>query len=123
MLQKLKNPFYIQKRRWTTFNKIWKKRFIIRKTKKIFKFKNIFYEIESKQKIKKSLTILNTNERKYSTKTDLTNSPIDINNYNLCLLNKYEENVNDNFSLISEFGTEEDKSKLNDSFSSSGSDE
>ena len=43
---------------------------------------------------------------------------MDINDYDLCMINKYDENLNDSLSFISDFDLEEDKNKLNDSFSS-----
>ena len=92
------------------------------KPRKHISLKDVFYEIEPKQKIYKNLTIINyitnTNERKYSAKTALSNSPVDINDYDLCMINKYDENINDSLSFISDFDLEEDKNKLNDSFSS-----
>ena len=92
------------------------------KPRKHISLKNIFYEIEPKKKIYKNLTIINyitnTNERKYSAKTALSNSPVDINDYDLCMINKYYENLNDSLSFISDFDLEEDKNKLNESFSS-----
>ena len=39
------------------------------------------------------------------------------------MINKYDENLNDSLSFISDFDLEEDKNKLNDSFSSSCYDE
>ena len=99
----------------------------LEKLRKHLNLKNVFYEVEPKQKIKKNLTILNyiinTDERKFSAKTALTNSPIDINDYDLCMIKKCDENVNDSLSFISDFDLEEDKSKLKDSFSSSCYDE
>ena len=92
------------------------------KPRKHISLKDVFYEIEPKQKIYKNLTIINyitnTNERKYSAKTALSNSPVDINDYDLCMINKYDENLNDSLSFISDFDLEEDKNKLNESFSS-----
>ncbi len=92
------------------------------KPRKHISLKDVFYEIEPKQKIYKNLTIINyitnTNERKYSAKTALSNSPVDINDYDLCMINKYYENLNDSLSFISDFDLEEEKNKLNDSFSS-----
>ena len=92
------------------------------KPRKHISLKNLFYEIEPKQKIYKNLTIINyitnTNERKYSAKTALSNSPVDINDYDLYMINKYEENLNDSLSFISDFDLEEERNKLNDSFSS-----
>ena len=97
------------------------------KPRKNLNLKNVFYKIEPKQKINKNLTILNyitnTNEREFSAKTALTKLPVDINDYDLCMIKKYDENVNDSLSFISEFDLEEDENKLNDSFSSSANDE
>jgi hypothetical protein len=97
------------------------------KPRKHISLKNIFYEIEPKQKFDKNLTILNyitnTQERKYSAKTALTNAPEDINDYDLGMINKYDENLNTSLSFISEFDLEQDKSKLDNSFNSCGNDE
>ena len=97
------------------------------KPRKNLNLKNVFYKIEPKQKINKNLTVLNyitnTNGRNCSAKTALTKSPLDINDYDLCMIKKYDENANDSLSFISEFDLEEDENKLNDSFSSSANDE
>ena len=75
------------------------------------------YEIEEK-KTKTNLCILNfiTNdsERKYSVKTSLSDSNPIKYNYDLHMINKYDENFNSSLSFISEFDLEEDEENKND---------
>ena len=75
------------------------------------------YEIEEK-KTKTNLCILNfiTNdsERKYSVKTSLSDSNPYKYNYDLHMINKYDENFNSSLSFISEFDLEEDEENKND---------
>ena len=75
------------------------------------------YESEEK-KIKTDLCILNfiTNDtdRKYSVKTSLSDSNPIKYNYDLHMINKYDENFNSSLSFISEFDLEEDEEYKND---------
>ena len=93
-------------------------------TEKVIKhlsLKNAFYKIEPESKTKTDLTILdfiiNNNERRFSAKTALTSSPPETMEYDLCMINKYDENLNTSLSFISDFDLEEDV-KQNDSFNS-----
>jgi hypothetical protein len=74
------------------------------------------YEREEKN-IKTDLCILNfiTNDtdRKYSVKTSLSDSNPIKYNYDLHMINKYDENFNTSLSFISEFDLEEDEEKKN----------
>ena len=91
------------------------------KVRKHLSLKNAFYKIEPKTKTKTDLTILdfirNNNERILSAKTALTSSPPETIEYDLCMINKYDENLNSSLSFISDFDLEEDVKK-NDSFNS-----
>ena len=75
------------------------------------------YEREEKN-IKTDLCILNfiTNDtnRKYSVKTSLSDSNPIKYNYDLHMINKYDENFNSSLSFISEFDLEEDEENKND---------
>ena len=87
--------------------------------------KNIFYKNNPKKKIDSDLIILNyiTNksENKFSAKTSLSDAIPDKLDYNLCMINKYDENLDTSLSFISEFDLEQDENQ-NDSFSSSDND-
>ena len=84
--------------------------------------KDSFYK-KNEKAIQKELCILNfiTNdkERKNSTKTFFSDTPPDTYNYELCMINKYDENLDQSLSFISDFNLEEDEKELNDSFKSS----
>ena len=93
--------------------------------KRILDLKNIFYKSNPKKKIDSDLIILNyiTNksETKFSAKTSLSDAIPDKLDYNLCMINKYDENLDTSLSFISEFDLEQDENQ-NDSFSSSVND-
>ena len=87
--------------------------------------KNIFYKNNPEKKIDSKLIILNyityKSEAKFSAKTKLSDTIPDKFDYNLCMINKYDENLNTSLSFISEFDLEQDENQ-NDSFSSSDND-
>jgi len=87
--------------------------------------KNIFYKNNPEKKIDSNLIILNyithKSEAKFSAKTSLSDAIPDKFDYNLCMINKYDENLNESLSFISEFDLEQDENQ-NDSFSSSDND-
>ena len=62
-------------------------------------------------------------ERKSSEKTTLSDIIPEKFNYNVCMINKYDENLNSSLSFISEFDLEEEDDSFQDSFSSSNNDE
>ena len=104
------------------------------KQRKCKSSKNIFYQQENpKQKpnkntINRDLCILNlismkSIERKSSEKTTLSDIIPEKFNYNVCMINKYDENLNSSLSFISEFDLEEEDDSFQDSFSSSNNDE
>ena len=86
-----------------------------------------FYNNIQKQSINTDLCILNfiTNEseRKYSGKTSISDSIPNKFNYELQMINKYDENLNSSLSFISEFDLEDEEENLeNDSFDSCDND-
>ena len=87
--------------------------------------KDSFYK-KNEKTIKKELCILNfiTNdkERKYSTKTFFSDRTLDTYKYELCMIKKYDENLDTSLSFISDFNLEDDEKRLNDSFKSSDND-
>ena len=62
--------------------------------------------------------IMKCSQDKFSAKTSLTNSSPENYNYDLCMINKYEEDLNSSLSYISNFDLEEDFIDNNDSFDS-----
>ena len=99
----------------------------IEKPQKYISLKNLFYKKENPEKIKSKinsdLPILNyiamPSDKKNSVKTAITYSNPEFN-YNLCMINKYEENLDSSLSFISEFDLEKENEKsLNESFISS----
>jgi hypothetical protein len=94
------------------------------KVREHLSLKCAFYQRSPKKKYNKNLAILNfisnTRDRKYSAKTSISDSEkID---YELSMVKKYEENVDDNLSFISEFDLEAEENNLSDSFNSSDND-
>ena len=99
----------------------------VEKSPRHISLKNLFYQHENteknKSKIKPDLQILNyiamPSEKKTSVKTAITYKEPEFN-YNLCMIQKYDENLNTSLSFISEFDLEkEDEKSLNESFISS----
>ena len=64
------------------------------------------------------LNFLRSTERKETSKTDYSDTNREMN-YDLCMINKYDENLNSSLSFISEFDLEEDDNEKDDSFNSS----
>ena len=97
------------------------------KPPKHISLKKLFYQKEEPEKmeskIKTDLQILNyitiPSEKKTSVKTAITYSEPEFN-YNLCMIKKFDENLNSSLSFISDFDLEEENEKsLNESFISS----
>ena len=88
-----------------------------------FDLKNKFNKNEPEEKINTDLIILNyvTNKSEFSAKTTLSDALPDKYDYDLCMVNKYDENLNSSLSFISDFDLEQDENQ-NDSFSSSDND-
>ena len=85
--------------------------------------KTIFYENKpAEKKINTDLIILNfisdKSETNFSARTALSDTPQNKLDYNLCMINKYDENLNESLSFISEFDLEQDENCQNDSFNS-----
>ena len=89
---------------------------------------NISYQKENlKQQeiINPHLSILNliskkSNRRKSTDKTSISETISDkFNNYNICMINKYDEILDSSLSFISEFDLENKKNNSNNSFCSS----
>ena len=103
-----------------SLSKIEKRESSLEKPRKAMHLKDAFYEKDNIKHCKTNLTLLNyisnISERKSSIKTALTTSIPEIYDYTLCMVNKYEENLN--LSFISDFDLEDDKSNVNDSFDS-----
>ena len=86
-----------------------------------FNLKNGFYKIDLEKKKFKNLTILsyitNKTERRFSAKTSLTDSVPEKFDYDLSMVNKYDENLS--LSFISDFDLEEEEDdKKDESFDS-----
>ena len=101
----------------------------LEKTKNYLNLKNTFYqkESDSEKKINKNLSILNfiqnKSESRTSVKTTFSYSVPEKLDYDLNMINKYNENLDTNLSFISEFDLEEDETKQNDSFNSCDNDD
>ena len=65
------------------------------------------------------LNFIRSSERKGTAKTANSDTQMD---YDLCMINKYDENLNTSLSFISEFDLEEDEKENNNSFESCDSD-
>ena len=96
----------------------------LEKPKNYLSLKNAFYDID---KDPNNLIILNyitnSNEKKYSAKTNITSTAPEKLEYDISMINKYDENFYASLSFISEFDLEADPDdKENDSFSSSDND-
>ena len=86
--------------------------------------------INEEKKINTNLCILNfisnESERKYSIKTSISESNPNKYNYELHMINKYDEYLNSSLSFISEFDLEKeeiDDNNFDDSFDSCGHDD
>ena len=98
----------------------------IENLRKHLSLKNVFYEIDSEKNNDKKLPILNyiTNNlnMRCSAKTASTTLAPENLDYDLCMINKYDENLNSNLSYISDFDLEEEANG-NDSFDSCDNDD
>lgn len=93
----------------------------LKEPRKYLNLNNILPEDEPKSKINKDLQILNlitdSLEKRNSIKTSLNSSCSEKFEYDLCMINKFDEKLYTSLSFISEFDLESD-SKENDSFNS-----
>ena len=95
-----------------------------RKIKKQISLQNDHHQREIFNKLNEG-SILNyvTNSRRNSVKTNCSESMKEMK-YDLCMINKYNENLNASLSFISEFDLEEDNEKeCNSSFNSLDNDD
>ena len=90
-----------------------------RRPKKQISLQNDFYKQEIYKKLNEGciLKYIRSNERKESVKTNFSDSDKELK-YDLCMINKFDENLNTSLSFISEFDLEDDE-KENNSFNSS----
>ena len=86
------------------------KRALTKKIKKTISLQNDNYQKEIFKKLNEGtvLNIIRNTERKDSIKTNITE-------YDLCMINKFDENLNSSLSLISEFDLEQDNENDKDS--------
>ena len=90
--------------------------------------KTIFYKNKPlEKKINTDLIILNfitgKSETNFSARTALSDNPQEKLDYNLCMINKYDENLDESLSFISEFDLEQDENNQNNSFNSCDNDD
>ena len=86
------------------------KRALTKKIKKTISLQNDNYQKEIFKKLNEGtvLNIIRNTERKDSIKTNITE-------YDLCMINKFDENLNSSLSFISEFDLEQDNENDKDS--------
>ena len=95
-----------------------------KKMKKQISLQNDNYKEEIFKKLNEG-TILNfvrNSERKESVKTNFSESSTELK-YDLCMINKYNENLNTSLSFISEFDLEDEENEKENSFNSLDNDE
>ncbi len=129
-LPKISTKFYSQKEVLSL--KFLKREQSIEKPRKYISLRNIFYHQEKQKvnnpKINKDLSILNfllsKSEKISSIKTSLSDTVPDKFIYDICMINKYDENLDSSLGFISEFDLEEnEENNLNESFDSSNNEE
>ena len=104
-----KNNFQMMKKKDSNIfiSRIEKRQASLENPRSYLNLKNDFYETDIKNKINKDLTILNfitkSREGGFSAKTALTNLAPEQFEYDLSMINKYNENLNNSLSFISEF--------------------
>ena len=95
-----------------------------KKMKKQISLQNDNYKKEIIKKLNEG-TILNfvrNSERKESVKTNFSESSTELK-YDLCMINKFDENLNTSLSFISEFDLEDEENEKDNSFNSLDNDE
>ena len=96
-----------------------------KKMKKQISLQNDNYQKDIFKKLNEG-TILNfvrNSERKESIKTKFSESSSIELKYDLCMINKFDENLNTSLSFISEFDLEEEENEKDNSFNSLDNDE
>ena len=79
------------------------------------KYDNLSKDISKKLNECCVLNFIRSADRKDTAKTAVSETEMD---YDLCMINKYDENLNTSLSFISEFDLEEDEKENNSSFES-----
>ena len=90
-----------------------------KKFKKQISLQNDIYKKEIFKKLNEGsvLNFIRNSDRKETVKTTFSDSNGDVK-YDLCMINKFDENLNSSLSFISEFDLEEDKNENDNSFNS-----
>ena len=122
----MNKSLYINKKE-LSFSEPLKRELSVKKPKKYINLKDLFYQQENMKQnkiiINKDLSILNSilfsTKRLSSIKTAFSYNLSNSINYNLCMINKYEEKYDSNLSFISNFDLEEDNQNIDESFNSS----
>ena len=125
-LPHMNKSLYINKKE-LSFSEPLKRELSVKKPKKYLNLKDLFYQQENMKQnkiiINKDLSILNSilssTKRLSSIKTAFSYNLSNSINYNLCMINKYEEKYDSNLSFISNFDLEEDNQNIDESFNSS----
>ena len=100
-------------------NNIETQRAFDRKFKKQISLQNDIYKKEIFKKLNEGsvLNFIRNSDRKDTIKTTWSDSNGKVK-YDLCMINKYDENLNSSLSFISEFDLEEDEKEKDNSFNS-----
>lgn len=95
-----------------------------RRVKKQISLQNDLYKEEIYKKLNEGciLKFIRSSERKESMKTNFSETEKELN-YDLCMINKFDENLNSSLSYISEFDLEKDENELDSSFNSLDNDD
>ena len=90
-----------------------------KKFKKQISLQNDIYKKEIFKKLNEGsvLNAMRNSDRKDTVKTTFSDSNGEVK-YDLCMINKFDENLNSNLSFISEFDLEEDEKENDQSFNS-----
>ena len=90
-----------------------------KKYKKIGSFQNDNHQKEIFKKLNECtvLNFIRNSDRKETVKTNCSESSKELD-YDLCMINKFDENLNASLSFISEFDLENDEKDNNNSFNS-----
>ena len=101
IIKKIKNL----KRNELSLSKTEKRDLSPEKPRKYLSLKNAFYNTEPKKKFNEKLTILNyitdKSDGRFSAKTALSDASQNKLDYDLCMVNKYDEHLNSSLSFIS----------------------
>ena len=92
--------------------------------KKQISLQNDNYKKEIIKKLNEGIILnwVRNSERKESIKTNFSESSTELK-YDLCMINKFDENLNTSLSFISEFDLEDEENEKDNSFNSLDNDE